>query len=45
MDLKAAEYGDLLEVAGNIYRIIRIMPDGTGWLKLDLELQDSQARK
>jgi hypothetical protein len=37
--LISAEYGDLLTVNGQNFRIVEIKPDGSGWASLILEKQ------
>lgn len=39
-DAAEIEYGDLLIVRENNYKIVEIKPDGTGWTVLGLERQE-----
>ena len=38
--VETVRYGDFLDIDRVIYRIVCIKPDGTGWVKLELERQD-----
>lgn len=38
VDLPGVKHGDLLAIAGVAWRVCGVQPDGTGWVRLALEL-------